>query len=250
MKYGESTFDILARQLALDYNCTPAEVLDDENHFFVYLPRDGRRTFREAEECFLKAAVVHGKLLMTGREDIISWCGETFGDAEGQWFLNGRSLARLQDKLRESGHRLGSLHPYLTAEAPTDPGTLPFAPRWYRGEDIEVFREDGRFHNAYTFDPKAPDMVGVGAVEDGALLGMAGASRDSETMWQIGIDVVPEARGRHIAAPLVCLLKNELLRLGKLPFYSTALSHTASLRVAVAAGFRPAWSELYTAKSE
>lgn len=241
---------ILTNQLALDYGCDPAQVLDSENHFLLYRPQAGRRAFREAEECWLKAAAVNGKLLMAGQEDIIAWCEDVFGDAEGQWFLNGRSLARLQDKLRESGHRLGSLHPYSIAETPTEPGGLPFGIRWYRGEEIEAFRGDARFHNAYTFDPKAPDVIGVGALDGDQILGMAGASRDSETMWQIGIDVIPEARGRRIAAPLVCLLKNEILRLGKLPFYSTALSHTASLRVAVAAGFRPAWAELYTAKNE
>ena len=242
---------ILVEQLARDYCCAPEDVADGYNHFFPYRPQDGRRRFREAEECWLKAAVVSEKLLMTGQPEIVGWCREVFADAEGNWFLNGRSLAVLQDRLREDGYRLGSLHPYLIAETPTDPGELPFSVRWYEGAEIEAFRGDGRFSNAYTFEEAAPDMLGVGAFdENGRILGMAGASRDSETMWQIGIDILPEARGKHVGVGLVTLLKNEILRRGRLPFYSTALSHAASLRVGIGAGFRPAWSELYTAKTE
>jgi len=242
---------ILTEQLALDYGCAPDEVSDDRNHFLVYTPREGRRRFRETGECFLKAAVVNEKLLMSGQPEIISWCRDAFADAEGKWFLDGRCLAVLQDKLRESGHRLGSMHPYLIAETPTAPGNLPFSVRRYDRADIEAFRGDARFSNAYTFEKNAPDMLGFGAFdENGRLLGMAGASRDSETMWQIGIDVLPEARGRHVGVGLVTLLKNEILRRGKLPFYGTAPSHAASLRVGLGAGFRPAWSELYTAKNE
>lgn len=242
---------ILKEQLALDYGCTPDEVADDRNHFLVYRPLEGRRTFREAEECFLKAAVVNEKLLMAGRPEILGWCRETFASAEGEWFLDGRSLAVLQDRLRESGYRLGSLHPYLIAGTPSDPGRLPFSVRWYDEAAIEAFRGDGRFPNAFCFDEGAPDVLGVGAFDgDGRILGMAGASRDSGTMWQIGIDVLPGARGRHVGAGLVTLIKNEILRRGRLPFYGTALSHAASLRVAVGAGFRPAWAELYTAKAE
>lgn len=36
-------------------------------------------------------------------------------------------------------------------------------------------------------------------------MGMAGASEDSKTMWQIGIDVLPEYSGRGIVANLTIL---------------------------------------------
>lgn len=44
---------------------------------------------------------------------------------------------------------------------------------------------------------------------------------------------------------LVEIIKNEILNMGKLPFYGTAMSHIASQRVALNAGFYPAWIELY-----
>ena len=49
---------------------------------------------------------------------------------------------------------------------------------------------------------------------------------------------------KGIAPALAAMLKNEILVRGKLPYYGTALSHIASQRVAVKAGFLPAWAEL------
>ena len=91
------------------------------------------------------------------------------------------------------------------------------------------------------------DVLGVGAYEDGRLIGFAGCSADCDTMWQIGIDVLPERRGQHIAPALVGRLALETLRRGKVPFYCAAWSNIRSVRTAIASGFRPAWVEL-TAK--
>ena len=48
-----------------------------------------------------------------------------------------------------------------------------------------------------------------------------------------------------IGTMLVATIKNEILDKNRLPFYGTAMSHIASQRVALGAGFVPAWSELY-----
>ena len=89
------------------------------------------------------------------------------------------------------------------------------------------------------------DEIGIGAYKDGMILGMAGATSDSDMMWQIGINVMPDAEGLGIGSMLVAIIKNEILSRGKLPFYGTSMSHIASQRVALAAGFVPAWAELY-----
>ena len=79
---------------------------------------------------------------------------------------------------------------------------------------------------------------------------MAGATSDSDSMWQIGINVMPEAEGLGIGSMLVAVLKNEILKRGKLPFYGTSMSHIASQRVALGAGFVPMWAELYCKSSK
>lgn len=55
--------------------------------------------------------------------------------------------------------------------------------------------------------------------------------------------------GRRIFKEGECFLKaacvqGKILDLGRLPFYGTAMSHVASQKVALKAGFYPAWAEL------
>ena len=90
-------------------------------------------------------------------------------------------------------------------------------------------------------------MIGVGAYDGETLVGLAGASADCDSMWQIGIDVLPEYRRRGIASALTSRLALEILQWGKVPFYCAAWSNIASVRNAIRSGFRPAWVEL-TAK--
>lgn len=90
-------------------------------------------------------------------------------------------------------------------------------------------------------------MLGVGAYDGEKLVGLAACSADCESMWQIGIDVLPDYRRRGIASALTSRLALEILRHSKVPFYCAAWSNVRSVRNAIKSGFRPAWVEL-TAK--
>lgn len=242
---------ILAKQLSHDYCCTEAEVLDRENHFTVFRPLMGRRRFQEAsEDCFLKIAVVGGKLLATGRAEIITELREKLAHSDGAWFMDAPSLASVERMIGKYGFQIEQVHPFYIAEQATSTDACGFDLQWFEQADILQFKDDERFEEAFTFDKNAPDMLGVAALQGGEIVGMAGASADSPLMWQIGINVLPGSEGRGIGSMLVCLLKNELLRRGILPFYGTAMSHLASVRVSQKAGFLPAWTELITAKAE
>ena len=101
--------------------------------------------------------------------------------------------------------------------------------------------------NALCKDRKHLDVLGVGAYDNGRLIGLAGCSADCDTMWQIGIDVLPEYRGQGIASALTSRLAIEILNRGKVPFYCAAWCNVKSVRNAIKSGFRPAWVEM-TAK--
>lgn len=240
--------EILAKQLSLDYCCALQEVFDCRNHFTEHRLLDGRRRFQEDSECFLKIAVINGKILFSGSPGIISWCGDTYGDSGAEWFLEAKNLRLLNNRLYEEGRQIQTVHPFFIAESRTDVDTSGYDLRWYDSMEIEDFRGDSRFDEAFAFCADAPDVLGVSAAVDGKLAGMAGASCDSPAMWQIGINVEPAYRGKGVGTMLVSLLKNEILRRGLLPFYGTSISHLASQRVALGAGFIPAWVELITSK--
>lgn len=88
------------------------------------------------------------------------------------------------------------------------------------------------------------DVLGVGAYDNGRLVGLAGCSADCEDMYQIGIDVLPEYRRQGIASALTSRLAIEILKLDKVPFYCTAWCNLKSARNAIKCGFSPAWVEL------
>ena len=101
--------------------------------------------------------------------------------------------------------------------------------------------------NALCEKRKELDVLALGAYEQGHLVGLAGCSADCDTMWQIGIDVLPEYRRQGLAAALTSRLALEVLARGKVPFYCAAWSNIPSVRNALRSGFRPVWVEL-TAK--
>lgn len=98
-----------------------------------------------------------------------------------------------------------------------------------------------QWSNALCEDRKHLDVLGVGAYDDGELIGLAGCSADCEMMYQIGVDVLPEYRRKGIASALTSRLALEILALDKVPFYCTAWCNIKSVRNAIRSGFRPAW---------
>lgn len=236
--------ELLIRQLAADFCVSEAAVTDNAYHFTVFTPHPDRRQFMEIVPCLLKIAVVNGKLLFTGREDIIARCRALYAEANAPWFMEAENLAALNRELSAFGAQIRHARPFYTTDIASPVDTKGLTIRRYTPETIEQFRDDERFEDAYSFWETAPDMLGVGAFRDGQILGMAGASADSPHLWQIGINVLPEARGQGIAEMLVALLRNDVLAQGRLPYYGTSISHLASQRVALKAGFLPAWFEL------
>lgn len=114
------------------------------------------------------------------------------------------------------------------------------------GDFTELYTDE--WSNALCKDRKDKDVLGAGAYDGDKLIGLAGCSADCETMWQIGVDVLPAYRKKGIASALTSYLALETLALGKVPFYCAAWSNIKSVRNAIRSGFRPAWVEM-TARS-
>ena len=240
--------DILHRQLAADYCCRPEDVADTKNHFSIYQPLEERRKWQNQQDCYLKIAVINGKLLFSGRSDIIAWCEEQYAKTEGAWFFEMKTLQQINERVFEDGYQIGSVHPFFIPDNEIANNSSDYDICWYEEQEIEQFRGNECYKNAYSFCPEVPDVIGVAALQDGVILGMAGASCDSPSMWQIGIDVDRNVRQHGIGGLLVSLLKKEILKRGALPFYGTTMSHIASQKVALRAGFLPAWAELSTSE--
>ena len=98
--------------------------------------------------------------------------------------------------------------------------------------------------NALCEKRKELDVLGIGAYHGGELIGLAACTVACETMWQIGVDALPEYRRKGFASALTSRLAIEILERDKVPFYCCAWSNVKSARNAIKSGFRPACVEM------
>ncbi len=242
----EEMKQILEQQLALDYDCPIEEVQSSDNIFRPWKRNQGARFIGE-EECMLKIAVYREKLLIMADERMLEWCKQTFQETKGTWLAEPENLIMIHEKLSEYGQRLTDTHHHYIPVLSYPKVQERFETKWYEGEEIKVFQGDNRFWEALLFDERTPDMLAVCAVENDTILGMASVTRDTEKMWQVGVNVTKEGEGKGIGAYVTSLLKERLLERGILPFYSTVESHIKSQKVAFQSGFEPVFYEMFSA---
>lgn len=154
----------------------------------------------------------------------------------------------LEEILRQHGQRVCFMAEYFLPDVERlKPLSCGYELRLLHQEDFcELYTP--QWSNALCEKRRDLDVLGVGAYDSGRLIGLAGCSADCETMYQIGVDVLPEYRRCGIGAAVTSHLALEVLRQDKVPFYCAAWSNLRSVRNALKCGFRPAWVQL-TAKA-
>lgn len=231
----------------------------------VYVPGtmdvagEGARNYAERNS-FFRAIICLGQLFICCDERIYDWVVKQYEDCKPEWFCDYKNLRKLDEKLREYGHEIYDTHVYYLPEADSESVKLHDMPQltWFEQAEILRFKDSNRFTSAISFWEGQPDMLAVTAMRDEVqmpeglkdfdqshMCGMAGASKDGEYLWQIGINVDEDLSGQGLGHRLVRALKEEILHRGKVPFYGTSESHTLSQTVGLKAGFVPAWTEVY-----
>ena len=154
----------------------------------------------------------------------------------------------INDALKEKGQKICFMAEYFLPDVNIlRPLDCPYELRVLTQKDFaDLYLPE--WSNALCEGRKHLDVLGVGAYDGERLVGLAGCSADCDSMWQIGVDVLPEYRRQGIASAVTSRLATEILKRGKVPFYCAAWSNVRSARNAIKSGFRPAWVEM-TAKS-
>ena len=88
-------------------------------------------------------------------------------------------------------------------------------------------------------------IVGL-ALHGNEVVGVATATTDSDTLWQIGIDVHSGHRGKGLGAALTSQVARRVLDEGRVPYYGSSVNNIASRRTAQSAGFYPCWVSAFT----
>ena len=156
-------------------------------------------------------------------------------------------LHRLDEAMQPFGHRICFMAEYFLPDpARVSPLSCDYQVRLLLPADFQDYYRP-EWGNALCEKRRQLDVLAAGAFQGDKLVGLAGCSADCKTMWQIGIDVLPDYRKQGIAAALTSYLAWEILKRGIVPFYCAAWSNIPSVRNALKSGFQPAWVEM-TAK--
>lgn len=242
----------LKKLLALEYGCSEDEVFAAENVVTVSAGRRGRKYDGDGG-CFFSMATAGGGCLISADERLMPFLRE-FVKGEGHFLFGEGKLAALERELERFGYRLheqGAHHMFLPRYSVELPQKFPVE-RMELAE-FKRFYGDRRFSNALCgeYDPERPDVMALAAMDGEKIMGLAGASRDlagTPSWLQIGVDVLPEYRGRGVGTFLVNELAGQILESGDIPFYGTAPANIYSQNIAVNCGFRPAWVEISAQK--
>ena len=238
---------IAMEQSAIDANCSADDFIRDEN--VIVLSKEHALARK-----YLK--LPHACNLISYGNNIVATISEEYRDIV-ESYINKYAIEHcfetpnmhvLNDAFQKSGFRVCFMAEYFLP----DIQALSEMPCGYELKILhaEDFKElyIAEWSNALCEMRKELDVLGVGAYDNGKLVGLAACSADCDTMWQIGVDVLPEYRRRGIASALTAKLALEILKRDKVPFYCCAWSNIKSARNAIKSGFRPAWVEM-TVKS-
>ncbi len=234
---------IAMEQSAFDANCKAEDFLCEKNVITISKEHpSARRYLKLPHSCNL---ISYGNnIVATISEEYREIVENYINKYPAEHCFETPNMHVLNDAFQEHGFRVCFMAEYflpdveLLRELPCE-----YEMKLLTQEDFaELYTEE--WSNALCEKRKELDVLGMGAYHNGKLIGLAACSADCDTMWQIGIDVLPEYRRKGIASALTGRLALEILERDKVPFYCCAWSNLKSAGNAIKCGFRPAWVEM------
>ena len=243
MYTNQDILQIAMRQSALDINCDPTDFLASANIVVKsVIGSMARKYYKEPIACNL---VSYGNNIVASvKEEYRSIVAEYIGKFEFYHCFETPNLHWLDSRMSELGQKVCFMAEYFLP----DMEKLGRLSCHYELKVLEHKDFTGLYlpewSNALCKDRAELDVLGVGAYDGNKLIGLAGCSADCDSMWQIGVDVLPEYRRQGIASVLTGNLALETLERKKVPFYCCAWSNIRSAKTAIKSGFVPAWVEM------
>ncbi len=102
------------------------------------------------------------------------------------------------------------------------------------------------FENALTFkNGICISNIAYCAYKDGKIIGVAGADKIDDDIWEVGIEVLPEYRKEGLATILTKNLTMKILEKNIVPIWCASASNIGSQAVAVNSDYIPLWMESF-----
>lgn len=230
-------------QSAVDLSCEPEDFLSEENKVVMSRSEKGARKYLELP--FICNLVSYGSNIVASvQPEYAQFVKDYVNRFPVERCFETPNLHVLNDAFRDRGQLVCFMAEYWLPDL--DRVRLldcPYELRMLTQADFPpLYRPE--WSNALCEKRRELDVLGVGAYDKETLVGFAACSADCDTMWQIGVDVLPEYRRQGVASAVTSRLTREILDRGKAPFYCCAWSNVKSARNAVRCGYHPAWVEL------
>ncbi|UCD21817.1 MAG: GNAT family N-acetyltransferase [Chloroflexota bacterium] len=246
----ESALKLVRQILAADFACDESDFDKEGIAFSVAKELEGARRFPLPEK-FLAVVTMGRGVVVSCSADRLHWARTNLKGRSPEALFYALAIARMEKYVgRDRQTMFGPELKYICTQDSLQLYRLDgdIAVNLVQEERIKRLYENNLFPNALGrhYDPQRPRLLGCSARHDGVTVGLAAASADSDSMWQVGIDILPGYRDRGIGKALVSQLTEALFKMEKLPYYSTGISNVASRRTAIAVGYRPAWVEIFS----
>lgn len=233
-------------QSALDLGCSTEDLTATDNRIVLSKQNDSARKYLTLP-FDVNLVSYGGNIVASVQEKYRDIVAQYIGKYPAAHAFETPHLHALDDMLAPHGLRTCFMAEYFLPDVTLlQPIPCPYETRILTQTDFAPLYLP-QWSNALCEKRKHLDVLGIGAYDKGELIAMAACSADCDSMWQIGIDVLPAYRRQGIAPALTSRLALEIIERGKVPFYCAAWCNIKSVRSAIRSGFRPAWVEL-TAK--
>lgn len=257
---NQQILEVAMRQSAIDSNCHWRDFTSRQNKVVISGKNENARKYIKLP--FICDLTSYGTNIVASvskeLEEIVS---KYINKYNIEHCFETPNLHKLMESLRPMGYNICFMAEYSLPDADILAGGQLADRLWKRvssaspSYEVKIMGQEDfkelyipQWGNALCTDRRELDVIAAGAYDNGKLVALAGASADCGTMWQIGVDVLPEYRRQGLASALTSRLAAEILNKGIVPFYCCAWSNIGSIRNAVASGFRPAWVQI-TAKT-
>lgn len=211
---------IAMQQSAYDCNCNAGDFIKKENIVNESVPSDKAKRYLKLP--LICDMVSYGtNIVACGREDLLPEIRRFIDSVPAiENCFETPGLYSLNNILKKVNAEICFMADYFLPDINEVYGT-ELSCRY----DIKVLNQTEfdslylpEWKNALCADRKHLDVLAVGAYDRNKLVGLAGCSADCDTMWQIGVDVLPEYRQQGIASALTNRLARETFQREKVPF--------------------------------
>ena len=244
-----SALSIVKKVLAADYACEKSDFENEGVFIHRYGKYEGARRFPIPEKPFTIVTMGRGVVVSCSLERL-GWADANLSRLSRNDFFSDATIALINKHIKPDNQVMSApklkyictdeiFHPYQAGNN--------IEIKLVTGDELLALYKDKRFPNSlgpYP-TPQLPMAVAAVASVKGEIAGIAAVCDESNTMWQVGVDTLPDYRQRGTGKAVVSAVTQFVLDKGIIPYYSTFEDNEASRALAVSLGYKTAWVELY-----